>query len=472
MDHPGAPAWPNTNHDLTLQYKVHLGVWTDWSRGRVLGATLTLDRQQANLLIAFTASFVVFIGSRFWHIICLFLHQIYSTSDLRDALHHQRQVVLRNSTTSDSGVVSYTCRPLNSPWSSCLTSTLQFKFVALLHAWRRSNFKSIARVVPPLLLAVVCTIGFTIAGGFSSQIELGRDNIGSAVLLDGANCSVITNVTYTMDQLYYEKFSARSISTASNYVQQCYSENSTGLTDCNYFVSQRLPGFVDSAAPCPFKDSLCRSNTTNLALDTGFINTHTHLGLNAPPEERLLIRHKLQCAPLLTEEYSSAHGNYTQYNYGPQWALTSPGSESEGYLNYTYEVESLDNQYTVLDDGTATEQSYMLRSVAFRCVLSGRAPVFTNTCHNVSALPYRVFKHRLLPLLGHSVLTNNAHTDLFSQALSTVPQGPTQLAASCPSRSSSAQTLTSFLCSYPAMVSFSASRCMMIGTEPPSNMQP
>lgn len=106
MDYPAAPAWPGSNRDLTLQYKVHLGIWTDWSRGRVLGITLTLDRQQANFLIAFTASFIVFVGSRFWYIICVFLHQVYSTSEPRDALHHQRQVVLRNSGASEAGVVS------------------------------------------------------------------------------------------------------------------------------------------------------------------------------------------------------------------------------------------------------------------------------------------------------------------------------------------------------------------------------
>lgn len=173
---------------------------------------------------------------------------------------------------------------------------------------------------------------------------------------------MITNLTSASNLLSWEKLQASNIGSASNYVQQCYSANSTGLTDCNYFVSQRLPGFVDDAAPCPFKDSLCRSDSKNLALDTGFIDTDAHLGLNAPPEERLLIRHKLQCAPLLTEGYSSAHGNYTRYNYGSQWALTDPESDfSEGYLNYTYDVESLENQYTILDDGTAIEQSYMLR---------------------------------------------------------------------------------------------------------------
>lgn len=117
MDHRAHPAWPNSNHDLSLQYNVYLGVWTDWSRGLVLGATLTLDRQQANLLIAFTASFVVFVGSRFWRIICLVLHQVYSTSNLRDALHHQRQVLLRNSGSSDSGLVSEGLNP--SPCYPC-----------------------------------------------------------------------------------------------------------------------------------------------------------------------------------------------------------------------------------------------------------------------------------------------------------------------------------------------------------------
>lgn len=110
MDSQVAPArldsaWPGSEHDRALQYEVQLGLWTDWSRGRVLGQTLTLDREQANLLIAFTASFVVFVGARFWRIICLFLHQVYSTSEPRDTLHHQRQVLLRNSGSSDSGVV-------------------------------------------------------------------------------------------------------------------------------------------------------------------------------------------------------------------------------------------------------------------------------------------------------------------------------------------------------------------------------
>lgn len=75
-----------------VQYNVYLGAWTNWQRGRVLGATLTLESRYGLLLLSFTATFVGFVASRFWRIATLVLHRIYSTPEPRDALHHQRQV--------------------------------------------------------------------------------------------------------------------------------------------------------------------------------------------------------------------------------------------------------------------------------------------------------------------------------------------------------------------------------------------
>lgn len=48
----------------TVQNSVYLGIWTNWSKGAVMGATLTLDRAQGNLLIAFTAVFVGIVTDR------------------------------------------------------------------------------------------------------------------------------------------------------------------------------------------------------------------------------------------------------------------------------------------------------------------------------------------------------------------------------------------------------------------------
>lgn len=62
------------------------------------------------------------------------------------------------------------------------------------------------------------------------------------------------------------------------------------------------------------------------------------LGANAPPENNILFRAVLQCAPLETQGYAEAmegmRDNFTIYNYGANYRH-----------NYTYKVQSLDSQY-------------------------------------------------------------------------------------------------------------------------------
>jgi hypothetical protein len=140
---------------VTMDNNVYLGVWTNWSNGKVLGATLTTTRRDGNLLIALTGFLVPFVASRFWSIFCLVAHQYFSTSDSRDALHHQRQVILRNSSSPDSGLVS---------------------LFRLLWAWRSSRLsektkKYYSRLLPVILFAICCISAFTVAGAFSSQIS-------------------------------------------------------------------------------------------------------------------------------------------------------------------------------------------------------------------------------------------------------------------------------------------------------------
>jgi hypothetical protein len=91
----------------TVKYGVYLGMWTNWSRGRVLGATLTLSREDGNYLLSFTAFFIGFVSTRFWRIMCFILHNLFSTSTPRDALYHQQQAILRNSYSADSGLLVF-----------------------------------------------------------------------------------------------------------------------------------------------------------------------------------------------------------------------------------------------------------------------------------------------------------------------------------------------------------------------------
>ncbi len=133
--------------DSTTAYKFQVGAWTDWSRGAVYGATLTLYRRDGDLLIAFVAFFVAYVGTRFWRLLCVILHYIYSSGDARDGVHHQRQVLLRNAPNAEAALWTLTDIGL---------------------AWRKIAERVWVRLLPIVGLAVACIVGFTLAGVFSS----------------------------------------------------------------------------------------------------------------------------------------------------------------------------------------------------------------------------------------------------------------------------------------------------------------
>jgi hypothetical protein len=211
--------------------------------------------------------------------------------------------------------------------------------------------RALIRLVPAVLMALFCVAAFIVASGYSSQIT---SSAGTEVLIDGTNCGFITSDEYNNIDVI-SNFN-RKLVNALNYAQQCYNTDSPGLADCENFVTSRIPMFLDKQAPCPFPGPVCRTNTSNLLLDTGFINSHDHHGINAPADERLFLRAVLHCAPLVTtgfsQNYTGRYSNYTLYDYGPS-------GPSIGSLNFTYMARSLENQYS-FDRGEVPESDYLL----------------------------------------------------------------------------------------------------------------
>ncbi|KAK3986444.1 hypothetical protein QBC44DRAFT_311290 [Cladorrhinum sp. PSN332] len=217
------------------------------------------------------------------------MHRWYSTFGSRDTLHHQRQVILRNSETAEGGLLAF----------------CQF--------------------------AVLCIGGFFAATGFSSQVSTA---VGSEVLLDGTNCALLAPymVPYghewlaVLDKLLISN--ARSIRDAANHAEQCYHAGvddrpeGLGMFSCDLFVTPRLPSSSNTNEACPFKKEICRNESSNLLLDTGYIDSQLHLGINSPPKQRFLFREVTQCAPLQTGGYkqdisvSGSSETYTVYSYG------------------------------------------------------------------------------------------------------------------------------------------------------------
>lgn len=316
---------------------VYLGQWTNWSRGPVLGATLTVTQENGKYLIAIIAFFVAFISTRFWRMCCFFLHRFYSTDQPSSAPYHQRQAVLRNSSSPESGLVLL----LNLCWS-----------------WRQRRLNQLLALLYPVLVAFIVLTGFTIAGVFSSQIS---SAVGNEVLLSSAKCGIMVGATNVADGLRVTgPYRATIVDNALNYAQQCYSSADSSMTDCNRFVVPRLEAAsVNHDAECPFESHMCRTQTSNLRIDSGYIDSNLDLGLNAATEERFSWRNVLHCAPLATEGFTSSvteqNQTFIRYHYGRSLAY------GNGTFNYTYEIGDLAQQYPRKQGGLQEAKDFRLR---------------------------------------------------------------------------------------------------------------
>ncbi|CAJ2500266.1 Uu.00g031190.m01.CDS01 [Anthostomella pinea] len=290
-------------------YPVYTGTWTNWSRGSVLGARLTLTDDNANLLIAFFAFYITLVTSRLWAIACFVFHRSYSSPNPQDTLHHQRQVFLRTNPEPASGFLS---------------------LFELLFAWRGKARRVYRRLLPLITLAVLLAVGFAFATGYSSRVAVDHE-----VLLIGSGCGIVESQVgrsiEEFDSVLYPSV-ASEVETAANYAQQCYQPSSFATLSCDTLVQTSLNSTVDLNAPCPFDNSLCRHKDANIELDTGFLDSHEDFGINAPSSERFKYRKVVQCAPLATDGYTSKVNisddrPYTGYHYG---------NSTVRDFNYTY----------------------------------------------------------------------------------------------------------------------------------------
>lgn len=207
---------------------VYLGVWTNWSHGRIRGATLTMSRRNGGLLTAFLALFVGVAGTSFWKIGCFLIHRYLSSKHAADALYHQRQAILRNASNSQSGLVTL----LHTCW-----------------AWRRNSLAPFWRLLPPILFAILTFIGFTIAGVFSSAVAT---SMGQEVLLKSSNCGSWTYDDDDVGQwIVWHPYVAKGVASSLAYAQRCYLKD-VNPRDCAIFFQPRLQWETDQNGTCPF----------------------------------------------------------------------------------------------------------------------------------------------------------------------------------------------------------------------------
>ncbi|KAI8627143.1 hypothetical protein F5Y19DRAFT_477707 [Xylariaceae sp. FL1651] len=368
---------------------VYLGIWTNWSRGAILGPTLTLSKRDGNLLIAFIAFFIAFVATRFWKIFCLFLHRYYSSTDPQDTICHQRQVVLRNSANPESGLTS---------------------FIKLLVAWRsRVPAKKLAVLAFPTIIAVVILAGFTTAGGFSATIST---SVGDEVLIRGTECGQTSILPGRTDFVRQISLDASKLNNAANYAEQCYNNTGSGTLECNKFVVKALATTtIDRNAGCPFPNDICSRKEHNIRLDTGYLDSNDHFGLNAPSGQRFQWRYVMHCAPIQTKGYSTSsdNGTWVRYHYGG--SQIPSGRNTTTSIDYTYEVPSIEAQYEERSDQVIDGLNFRLLS----------APLQLPFIQPIEALTPSAGDTTLIFLSGYGIEFTPAMDDDWYQA--TIPYG-------------------------------------------------
>ena len=225
------------SNGLLAQSTIYKGIWINWGRGHVRGATLTTSITNGAILVAFLALFIQFTGSRLWGILRFTIHQMKVTKRPHDGLYQQQQIVLRNFAPADAAR----------------------SFMQVGWAWRSKIQKSMTRSLPLAFVALVFWIAFLVAAIFSAAASTSQ---GDEVLISSPYCGQLnfatTNLTTVMN--FYTDYETKSLSDSVSYARSCYTSEGTGRTwqDCSTFPVPRLPTTQRNTS-CPFDADICRA---------------------------------------------------------------------------------------------------------------------------------------------------------------------------------------------------------------------
>jgi hypothetical protein len=299
--------------------QVFFGVWRSHEADTWI---LTLSDRDSGIISAGLILFVGFVASQAWNAVKFVVHQARATDRPRDGLYHQQQLALRNSAGH-----------LQMLWISIRLSLGWKRQIGLGPSIRRSWLLA--------ALSLVSLAGWSIAQLYVSVIWTGA---GDQYLLVPSRCGLMFDRRFARSSLFeslnlrytwFSKVMAPRLDYASSYQSQCSGDHSEQSRFCDR-SPVHLHNWEVSDGKCPFTEqSLCIStNSTPVIIDSGFINSNTHLGINAPRGKTIEYRKIATCSPMdstftQTVQDTVTKLEETRYYYGP--SLLSNDKESFTY---------------------------------------------------------------------------------------------------------------------------------------------
>lgn len=265
---------------------VYTGFWTNWSEGRIAGATLTVSSRDGAYLVAFLALFVNLAGARSWRILTYFIFRAKAATAATDDTTWKQLLILRN-VASD----------FDAMW--------ELGKVCADAKWRKSP-------VLLVLTAALHAFGLAVAGIFASTVI----NTRSDILLKPGQCGswilpqLPSNEKQNIQTAQFEQHLSEIVTKSAQIAYQCYNASVALTETCNAYGRRLLEPTVTMSRHCPFDSSMCISNSA-VQMDSGFISSLNDLGINSHPSESVSFRKRVTCTPMrtkgLTSTYSGAN---------------------------------------------------------------------------------------------------------------------------------------------------------------------
>ena len=299
---------------------IHTGYWHDYSKGSVLGATLTYSTNWGSQLISAASIVVQLTGAALWVLVSRQVHRYLSQDETHDELDAQRRVVIRNSGSIDAA-----------------TQLWRMGYV-----WRGHASRSWVRTISVSILPFVIFTGFLVAGIFVGQIaEKPQDSLS---LLKSGNCGLL--YAHVANQVL-----SNITVVSTSYARDCYAQDQSGAVSCTRFAKAKLDYTSETNAPCPIGAGNCAiSDNSAMRLTATNLDSHSDLGINAHPKDRIESGYQLTCAPVdhdllysfvnRSDEYQirSTKGSYDllQVTLGSYM-----GAPPHSFYNYSTIVETI-----------------------------------------------------------------------------------------------------------------------------------
>jgi hypothetical protein len=307
---------------MSANYTIYKGrVWKEYTSNKLL---LTLDAGAAGALEAAIPLWVSLVGPLSWILIqyCWFRISVLRGIRVQQTLpfyYRQKQVLLHNS-AGDLSTVADSFR--------------------LFWAWRKKQGyqKSCWKTAPLLIIALLFWSGWQATAIVSSYIwQTKEPTVG---LVRSGTCGYSIPEGPGADLATRQSGISVTIA-AETYVTQCYGTGSTGA--CDVYAKQALNyNSSDTTCPFPSPDICISTNSTPYRLDTGPLDSHSDLGINAPPKDRVTYQKINVCSPIHSTRFAmvvNANETDEAYYWPPDTQLQQFyfGPIYETNFSYTFE---------------------------------------------------------------------------------------------------------------------------------------